>query len=319
VLLANVGTPDAPTYLAVRRFLAQFLLDPHVIKLSRWLWLPILYLFILPFRPLRSARAYRRIWTEDGSPLLIHGRAQARGVQSSLRARFGDDIHVALGMSCGTPSLDAALGRLRAAGCRRVVCLPLYPQASETTTGGVREQLTRQADAVPASEALAVEFLPSYPTSSAYIRALAASVREAWAEGEPDVLLLSFHGIPCSYVAAGDDYPDECEATAAALRAELGLGEDRVRLAYQSRFGPTEWIGPSFLDSLDALAGSGLKRVDVLCPGFSADCLETLEEIGISGAEHFAALGGELRLIPCLNGRADHIEALAGMVGEALG
>lgn len=318
VLLANVGTPDAPTYWAVRRFLRQFLSDPQVIKLSRWLWLPILYVFILTFRPFRSARAYRRIWTRDGSPLLVHGRAQAEGVQERLRARFGEDVEVVLGMSYGTPSVASALSQLEAVGCGRVLCLPLYPQGSGTTTGSVRQQVVKEATTSLAEGSGAVEFLPSYPTEASYIAALACSVRAAWAGGEPEVLLLSFHGIPSSYVSAGDDYPAECRATASALRTELGLSEDRVQLAYQSRFGPTEWTGPSFLERLDALAAEGVERVDVLCPGFASDCLETLEEIGIEGKEHFAGLGGTLRLIPCLNDSGQHLDALASMLGQAI-
>jgi ferrochelatase len=318
VLLANVGTPDAPTYWAVRRFLRQFLSDPQVIKLSRWLWLPILYLFILTFRPFRSARAYRRIWTEDGSPLLVHGRAQVVGVQERLRARFGEDLQVVLGMSYGTPSVASALSQLDAAGCGRVLCLPLYPQGSGTTTVSVRQQVVKEARGSLTEGPGAVEFLPSYPTEASYITALAFSVRAAWAGGEPEVLLLSFHGIPSSYVSEGDDYPSECQATASALRVELGLAADRVQVAYQSSFGPAEWIGPSFLERLDALAAQGIKRVDVLCPGFASDCLETLEEIGIEGKEHFAGLGGALRLIPCLNDSREHLDALSSMLGRAI-
>ncbi len=313
ILLANVGTPDAPTYWAVRRFLAQFLSDRRVVNLSRWLWLPILYLFVLTVRPFRSARAYRKVWTEQGSPLLVHGKAQAGAIQAVLRERLGDRLDVVLGMAYGTPSLHSALSDLQEAGCERLICLPLYPQYSGSTTGSLSDQLSTQQQALAVDKPF--ETVDSYCSDPNYISALISSVHEAWRDSKPEALVLSFHSIPRSYVEAGDPYQDQCEQTAQLLRAGLDLPDDRIHLAYQSRFGPMEWLSPSTQDTLRRLAEAKTQRVDVLCPGFSADCLETLEEIGIAGRELFeAAGGGELRLIPCLNARKEHIEALSTLL-----
>jgi ferrochelatase len=313
VLLANVGTPDAPTYWAVRRFLSQFLTDRRVVNLSRWIWLPILYLFVLTFRPLRSARAYRKVWTEAGSPLLLHGKAQAQAVQKRLRERLGEDIDVCLGMAYGTPSIGSALAALHSAGCERLVCLPLFPQSSGSTTGSVSDQVSSLQGALPGE--IELQTIDSYGADPSYISALVASLGEAWQDGQPDALVLSFHSIPSRYVEAGDLYQQQCEQTAGLLRAELSLPSERIHLTYQSRFGPVEWIGPSTQDTLLHLGAAATARVDVVCPGFSADCLETLEEIGIAGRQLFeSAGGGELRLIPCLNDRPDHIEALCNVL-----
>lgn len=298
VLLVNLGTPDAPTPPAVRRYLAEFLADPRVVNLPRWLWLPILYLFVLTFRPRRSARAYAKVWRDDGSPLLVFGER----LRDKVAARL--DVPVALGMTYGEPSVERALDAL---DVDEVVVLPLYPQNSGTTTGASEDAVARAT----AGRSVTTRTVASYATDPAYIAALAASVREAWAERTPDTLLLSFHGIPVSYVEAGDGYPAECEATAAALREALGDDGERCVLAYQSRFGPQEWLGPSTEDELKRLGALG-GSVDVLCPGFAADCLETLEEIAMEGKETFhEAGGGEFRAIPCLNDRDDHAAAIA--------
>lgn len=313
ILLANLGTPDAPTYLAVRRFLREFLSDRRVIKLSRWLWLPILYLFILSFRPLRSARAYRKIWTPAGSPLLLNGRDQQQGVQAALSKQLGEDIEVRLGMAYGTPSLHSAVDSLAEAGCTKLLCLPLYPQWSGTTTGSISDQLDEKLQGMDDSPQLRVIF--SYEAYTPYIDALLASVGEAFTERRPDALILSFHSIPKSYVNEDEPYQLHCEKTAKLLTEGIDLPNERIHLAYQSRFGPMEWLGPSTVDTLTRLASEGVENVDVLCPGFSSDCLETLEEIGIEAKELFEAHGGgQLRLIPCLNSRPDHIAALTSLL-----
>ncbi len=313
ILLANVGTPDAPTYWAVRRFLREFLSDRRVIKLSRWIWLPILYLFVLSFRPLRSARAYRKIWTSAGSPLLLHGHAQQRGVCEALREQLGGDIEVRLGMAYGTPSLSSAIDDLQQSGCTRMLCLPLYPQWSGTTSGSVSDQALAQVQRMASPPQLRV--MRSYESYPPYLDALVSSVREAFEVQRPDALLLSFHSIPKSYVDENEPYQLHCEETAALLTEAIDLPNDRIHLAYQSRFGPMEWLGPSTVDTLARLANEGVEKVDVLCPGFSSDCLETLEEIGIAAKEHFEAHGGrQLRLIPCLNSRPDHIAALSSLI-----
>ncbi len=317
VLLVNLGTPDAPDAWSVRRYLAQFLADPRVVELPRAVWLPILYLFVLTFRPFRSARAYRKVWRDDGSPLLVFSEGLRVKVADVLATRRGAPVPVALGMTYGKPSLKDALAELRAAGCTDITCLPLYPQYSGSTTGASLDALY----AAVAGERVvpALRTVNTYATEPAYIDALAASVREAWTDGEPEVLLLSFHGIPKRYVEAGDPYLAECQQTAAALRAALGLDEHRCRMSFQSRFGPDTWLGPPTDDTLEGLAKEGVKTVDVLCPGFSADCLETLEEIAMEGAEIFREAGGErLRAIPCLNDRVDHAEALVDVLERAL-
>lgn len=300
VLLVNLGTPAAPTPPAVRSYLAEFLGDPRVVDLPRWLWLPILYLFVLTFRPRRSARAYRKVWRDDGSPLLVF----SEGLRGKVAARL-DGVPVALGMTYGEPSVGQALDAL--GDVDEVVVLPLYPQNSGTTTGASEDAVARATR----GRSLSVRTVPTYATDPGYIAALAASVREAWSDREADTLLLSFHGIPVSYVDKGDRYPEECEATAAALREALDLPAERCLLAYQSRFGPQQWLGPSTEDELRRLGARG-GSVDVLCPGFATDCLETLEEIAMEGNETFnAAGGGELRVIPCLNDRDDHADAIA--------
>ncbi len=313
VLVANLGTPDAPTAGAVRRYLGEFLADPRVVELPRPLWWLILHAFVLPFRPRRSARLYARIWTREGSPLLLASRAIADGVAERLRARLPAPVHVALGMCYGEPSIRAALRELAARGCARILVLPLYPQYSSTTTGATFDAVAAELSGwrrVPE-----LRTVSSYHDDPAYVAALAASVRESWSgTGAPDRLLLSFHGLPQRYVDAGDTYRDQCLATARMLRAALGVPEEHVVVSFQSRFGREPWIGPATDATLLALAADGGGRVDVACPGFAADCLETLEEIAITNRERYEEAGGrELRYIPALGARADHLDALAAL------
>ncbi len=314
VLLTNIGTPDAPTPGAVRRYLREFLSDRRVVDLPRALWLPILYLFVLTFRPLRVAKLYRAIWTENGSPLLDIMKRQAAALEPVLRERAGRDVHVRLGMSYGNPSMRAGLEALRDAGCRRVVVLPLFPQHSSSTSGSTFDAVARVLASWPNLPELV--FVRDYHHHPGYIAALAASVRELWQrDGEPERLLLSFHGIPQRYARQGDPYAEQCAHTTQLLREALGLGEDRCFSSFQSRFGPEPWLQPYTDETLRAWGREGVRHVDVVCPGFAADCLETLEEIQVQNRNFFVEAGGErLRYVPALNARPDHIDTLADVV-----
>ena len=307
VLLVNLGTPEAPTAPAVRRFLDEFLSDPRVVALPRWLWLPLLRWVILPRRSGPVARKYASIWLPGGSPLAVHTRDLAAAVQQRLPG-----VRVEPAMRYGEPALDAALARLHADGCTRVLVLPLYPQYSTTTTLTI-------IDVVERAPAIRTRVVPDYHLDPHWIAAVAGSIRDHWvANGQGEHLLLSFHGLPQRVVDAGDPYQRQCEASAQAIAAQLGLGTDAWTLSYQSRFGAEKWLRPAAVDTLDALAARGVRNVDVVCPGFSADCLETLEEIAIMLAERFEERGGNLRAIACLNGSAAHADAIAALAGREL-
>ncbi len=314
VLLANLGTPDAPDTPSLRRYLREFLLDPRVIEMPRALWWTILHLFVLPFRPAKSAALYRKVWTPEGSPLLAIANRQAAALREVLRREVGTPIHVVVGMRYGNPSVRAALRELAANGCRRVLVLPLYPQYAAVTTGST-------IDAV-AAELMAWRWVPEirtihhYHDEPAYIRALAASIRDAWREGGPaEKLLFSFHGIPKRYFLAGDPYYCQCQKLARLAAEELELSAERWQVSFQSLFGKEEWLKPYTDKTITALAQSGIRGLDVVCPGFSADCLETIEEIDEQNREIFLHAGGErYRYIPALNDRPDHIRVLADLV-----
>jgi ferrochelatase len=317
ILLTNVGSPAAPTPGALRRYLAQFLGDERVIEYPRWLWQPLLHGVILNTRPRRSARLYQRIWTADGSPLAATLRRQAAALEAALTAG-GATVKVAGGVRYGEPSIAAALRELDAAGARRVLVLPLFPQYSATTTATSLDAVFDELKTwrhVPE-----VRTVNRYGDHPLYIAALAASIRETWqSDGRPERLLLSFHGIPRDYADKGDPYPGECRQTAELLAAELNLGEGEWAATFQSRFGPSQWLQPYTDETLAEWGREGLRRVDAVCPGFSADCLETTDEIGHEGAATFhEAGGGQLRYIPALNDRPDHIAALAAVAGQHL-
>lgn len=318
VLLTNLGTPDAPTAPAVRRYLREFLSDRRVVDLPRALWLPILYLFVLPLRPRRSAHAYASIWTNAGSPLLCIMQDLAASFESALRLQTTTPVHVAVGMTYGNPSMRQALGQLRDAGCRQILVLPLYPQYSSPTTGSAFDALARVLTAwrwVPE-----LRTISGYHDRSGYIQALARSVREFWGQnGEPERLMVSFHGMPKRFDAAGDPYRGQCEATTTLLLRALALDPTRCLQTYQSRFGREEWLQPYTDITLQEWARQGITNVDVLCPGFSVDCLETLEEIAIRNRQTFLAAGGQhLRYIPALNDRADHVNVLVELTLQHL-
>ncbi len=318
VLLTNVGTPEAPTPRALRRYLRQFLSDPRVVELPRPLWWLILNLLVLPLRPRRSARLYAKVWTPDGSPLLVISRRIAAGVESALRAAVGTPLHVALGMGYGSPSIGSALRELRAKGCRRIVVLPLFPQYASPTTGSTFDGV--------AAELATWRWVPelrvvgSYHDDEAYVAALAAAIRELWErEGVPDRLLLSFHGLPRKAFLSGDPYFCHCQKTARLVREALDWPDHRVVIAFQSRFGREPWLQPYTDATLRALGQSGVASVDVACPGFAADCLETLEEIALLNRDVFLAAGGRrYRYVPALNERGDHVAALAGVARRHL-
>lgn len=314
VLLVNLGTPDAPDAASIRRYLREFLSDPRVVEAPRWLWLPVLYGFILPLRPRRLVEAYEKVWTTAGSPLLAITRDQAAALQRAL----GDQVAVEVGMTYGNPSVAQALDALAARGAQRVVVLPLYPQYSATTTAAVFDVVFRslqQRRVVPELQTVA-----SYHDHPSYIAALADSVRSHWeTKGRRAHLLMSFHSIPQRYVDAGDPYRQECERTAQLLAQALALGEGQWSLAYQSRLGREPWLQPYTDVVLPQLAQRGVEDVDAICPGFAADCLETLEEVAIRYRELFLTSGGaRFDYIPALNSQPAHIETLATLLRPAL-
>jgi len=314
VLLVNLGTPEAPTTDAVRRYLREFLSDPRVVELPRAIWYPILYGVVLTTRPKRSAARYAAIWTPDGSPLALYTQRQAKLLKGLLGERLRAPLMVEFAMRYGEPSIAGVLDRMRRAGCERLLVLPLYPQYAGSTTGSALDRVSATlARTRSKPELRVVEHFHDHP---AYIRALGDLVRDYWrANGRPETLVMSFHGLPKRTVDRGDPYHRECQETARLLAAELELPAGSWQAAFQSRFGRAEWLQPYTATVLDTLARQG-RRVDVVCPGFTADCLETLEEIGIEGRAAFraaAAGGGELRLLPCLNDRPGWIEALAAI------
>lgn len=314
VLLVNLGTPDAPTVPAVRRYLAQFLADPRVVELPRLLWLPLLHAVILRVRPARSAKAYQSVWAQDGSPLLSIARRQAAAVQARLSADFAGPVKVALGMRYGNPSIPAALAELRQANARRVLVFPLYPQYSGSTTASVFDAVTQELSRWRWLPEL--RFINQYHDEPAYIDAVAQSIRSHWAEqGEPERLLFSFHGIPKDYFDKGDPYFCHCQKTARLVTERLGLARERWALTFQSRVGFQEWLKPYTDETLKAWGAEGVRSVQVLSPGFSADCLETIEEIDEENRGYFIGAGGaRFSYIHCLNDAPAHIDMLAGLI-----
>ena len=314
VLMVNLGTPEAPTAAALRRYLAQFLGDPRVIESPRWLWWLILHGIILRTRPRRVAHAYAAIWQEEGSPLMVISRRQANALQQRLQERLPGPVHVELGMSYGEPSIPHALEQLRARGARRIVLLPMYPQYSGSTTGSV---FTAAADALARHRRVPeFRFIQHYADDPGYIEALAQSVQSyRETHGAGDLLLMSFHGVPKRYLLNGDPYHCLCHKTARLVAERLGLADHEWKITFQSRFGREPWLQPYTDETVEALGRDGLKRLDVICPGFAADCLETLEEIAMQNREAFeAAGGGDFQYIPALNDEPAHIQALADLV-----
>ncbi len=312
VLLSNLGTPDTLERTSVKRFLREFLSDPLVVRLPRILWLPLLHGIILPFRSGKTLQAYRRIWAEDGSPLLAYANLQRTALQQKLL-----QAHVDLAMRYGNPSYASVLRQLRDAGVETLIVLPLYPQYSVTTTATSYKHLITTLEQLNWKPAL--EFIGYYPDHPAYIEALAESVREHWQRQGQRHLLMSFHGLPQANVDRGDPYQSQCETTAKLLAAKLGLSTSDWSIGYQSRFGKQTWIQPYTSEVLHQLVKQGFRSVDVICPGFSADCLETLDEIEVEYRNEFLALGGEeFSYIHALNDRPAHIAMMQQLVQSYL-
>ena len=319
VLLAQLGTPDAPTPAALRRYLRQFLSDPRVVERNRVLWWFVLRLLVLPRRPRHSAALYRRIWSSDGSPLLVISRSQARALEAALDRHAPDRFKVALGMRYGRPSIGSAARELIGWGADRLLLFPLYPQYAGATTASTYDEVFRELSRLRFVPALRV--VPPYYAHPAYIEALARSVREEMTGRpcRPEKIVVSFHGLPQRFVDRGDPYASHCEATARALAARAGWDSGTYRITYQSRTGRQPWLQPYTDETLAELARSGVRDVMVICPGFVADCLETIDEIGRVGLEQFRAAGGEtLQLVKGLNDRPAWIEAMAGIALEEL-
>ncbi|MFP7723363.1 ferrochelatase [Lysobacter sp. A3-1-A15] len=310
IVLVNLGTPDAPTAAAVRRYLAEFLHDHRVVSLTRWLWCPLLHFVILPLRGPKVAHKYASVWMPHdaegpgGSPLAVYTRRLAMGVQREMPG-----VRVVDAMRYGNPKFATLLERLRGEGIRRVLAVPLYPQYSTSTTASVADVLDR-------ATGMETRMVADYHLDAGWVGAVATSIGDYRAlHGDGGHLLFSFHGLPQRLVDNGDPYAAQCRASAAAIAGALGLAPDRWSMSYQSRFGRERWLEPSTSDTLAALAARGIRTVDVAAPGFAVDCLETLEEVAMMLAEEFAAhtAGGSLRYIPCLNDRPDHARALAAV------
>ena len=318
VLLVNLGTPDSPSYFAVQRYLREFLADRRVINTSRLIWLPLLYGVILPFRPVQTARKYRSIWLQEGSPLAVYSARLTAKVGSVLQARFDDQIRVELGMTYGNPSIAHALESLCEQNVKKLLVLPLYPQYCSSTTGSVFDRASRALQRwrwLPETR-----FVNDYYHDAGYIDALTARILEHWAEvGERSHLVFSYHGIPVAYVADGDPYQAQSEATTRMVVSRLGLARDQWSHCYQSRFGSVVWLQPYTEDTLLTLAERGVRRLTVVSPSFAVDCLETLEEVAIEYRDKFLGLGGErLTLVPALNDDDRHAQALAAIVNSQL-
>jgi len=314
ILLVNLGTPSAPTPEAVRSYLAEFLSDPRVVELPAVLWWPILHGIVLRLRPARSAKKYAAVWTAHGSPLAMHTERQAVALAERLAA---SGLRVAHAMRYGAPRIADAVAQLTADGCATLRVIPLYPQYARSTTQSVRDVLEALRRAGRA-RIPALEMVEDFHQHPAYIAALAAGVRRHWAaQGPGEMLVMSFHGLPKRAVLRGDPYERQCHATARRLAQALELDASRMRVTFQSRFGPAQWLEPYTEPTLQALARGGLRRADVVTPGFVADCLETLEEIGLGAREAFLDSGGQaFHLLPCLNESPEWIEALAQIALE---
>lgn len=312
VLLCNLGTPDAPTTPAVRRYLKEFLSDPRVVEIPRAAWLPILWGIILPLRPAKSAHKYASIWTEAGSPLKVWTEKQAKLLHGFLGER-GHAVTVRYAMRYGNPSIEAQLDTLKAQGATRILIVPAYPQYSGTTTASVVDAVGAWAQRTRNLPEL--RFVGRYHDDAGYIDALASTIGRHWmAHGRPDHFVMSFHGVPERTLKLGDPYHCECHKTARLLAARLNLAREQYTVSFQSRFGKAKWLEPYTEPTLRALAARGVKRVDVACPGFTSDCLETLEEIGMEARAAFLAAGGKaFHAIPCLNDDNKWIGALADL------
>ena len=325
VLVMNLGTPEAPTAAALRTYLAEFLNDPRVVEISRVLWKPVLHGVVLRTRPAKSALKYAAIWTPDGSPLMVWSKRQAQVLQGTLGERCkaaglpADHVRVELAMRYGKPSVATALQALKSSHCERILVFPLYPQYAAATTASACDALFARLARMRRQPGIRV--IDSFHDDPGYIKALAARINDYWIKhGRTEQLVLSFHGVPRFSLDKGDPYHCHCQKTARLLSVELGLKESQFKVAFQSRFGRAEWLKPYLVDVLRELAKDKVRRVDVFCPGFVADCLETLEEIAIEGKKEFvSAGGGELRYIPALNDHPAWYRTMADIAWSHLG
>ncbi|HUJ01690.1 MAG TPA: ferrochelatase [Usitatibacter sp.] len=318
VLLVNLGTPEAPTRAAVRRYLREFLMDPRVVGLPRIVWWPILNLLVLPLRSAKTARRYASIWSPDGSPLRVNLMRQAQLLRGYLGQKMKKPIPVAAAMRYGKPSIAEGLAELQFRNASRVLVIPLYPQYSESATASVEDELARSLSRMGSPPAVRV--LKDFHAHDAYVKAIAANVNAYWMKhGRPEKLLMSFHGLPRAAVEKGDPYEAHCRASAGRIATELGWNDERTVVSFQSRFGAQEWLKPYTADVLAELGRTRLSRLDVICPGFTADCLETLEEIAQLGRDTFrAAGGGDFHYIPTTNDTPSWMTALTIIAMENL-
>jgi len=318
LLLVNLGTPDAPTAGAVRRYLREFLSDPRVVQLPRIVWLPILYFLVLPFRPSKSARKYASIRKPEGSPLRIYHERQAQLLRGYLGQKLGKQVPVVAAMRYGKPSIAAGLEELRQAGCDRLLVIPMYPQYAQSTTASTEDAIAKALKRWRPAPTLKI--VKDFHDHTAYVKAVAKNVNDYWMKtGRPDRLVMSFHGIPKAVVAAGDPYEKQCSESARLIAIQLGWNDARTLVTFQSRFGAAEWLQPYTDATLKQLGKDGVGRVDVVCPGFAADCLETLEEIAQLGREQFLEAGGkEFHYIPSTNDTPAWMTALSILAMENL-
>lgn len=318
ILLTNLGTPEAPTPVAVKKYLAEFLADTRVIELPRWLWLPILHGIILRIRPKKSAKLYQQIWTEEGSPLLAISRQQAQALQNHLDLNFPGKFQVKLAMRYGEPSIKNTLKIFQQNHIHDILIFPLYPQYSATSTASVFDAVfneLKQWRRLPR-----INSILNYATHPAYIAALATQIQNYWQkQTRGEKLIFSFHGIPQRNVELGDPYEEQCHLTAKLVAEKLKLSDSEWLVVFQSRFGRQKWLTPYCDKTLVELATKNIKTVDVICPGFAADCLETLEEIEEQNAQTFIRAGGrQLNYIPALNAESLHIQALSEIILDHL-
>jgi len=318
ILLANLGTPDAPTAQALRPYLRQFLSDRRIVEIPRLVWWFILNCIILAIRPKKSAEKYASVWTSEGSPLLVHAKKQTLLLRGFLAQKIQSPFTVELGMSYGNPSMESAIQKLKAQHCDRILVFPLYPQYAASSTASALDAVWRVL--LKTRNMPAIRTIKHYHDHPAYIEALAQSVREHWRiNGKPNKLVMSFHGVPKFHLLKGDMYHCECHKTARLLANELSLNQDEYTIAFQSRFGKQEWLKPYLANLLESLGKAKVSRIDVICPGFSSDCLETLEEIAMEGKHIFQSNGGgEYHYIPALNENEAWIHAMTTIALENL-
>lgn len=316
ILIANLGTPDSTSTTDVRRYLAEFLWDPRIVERPRWFWWFILHGIILRIRPGRAAKAYKKVWTDQGSPLMVHTMELGEQLKQPLVSIFKRDVHLEVCMRYGEPSIKKALRALRDKGVEQVLILPLYPQYSATTTASIYDAVNIELQHwryIPE-----IRYINQYYADNAYINALAQSVEQYQQQhGKADQLIMSFHGLPKRYADAGDPYLLHCQRTAQLLAEQLKLNEHEWKLTFQSRFGPEEWLQPYTDKTLESLAQTGSEYVQVICPGFAADCLETLEEIAMENRDVFLTAGGKkYEYIPALNATTEHVQVLTELIRQ---